>query len=107
MGGILIYLLKLVPYGVGFGAVLFFMGMNHTIRMPVSEAYIMGQTTSRYRSTVYGIYYFSMTETGAALAPVMGHLIDNLGFHTCFTIVSVAIVAVTLICSVFLWGSQD
>lgn len=36
IGGILVYLLKVTPYGVGFSAVLFFIGINNALRMPVS-----------------------------------------------------------------------
>jgi len=105
--GFVIYLLNLAPYGLGIGALLLILGIAMYIRMPVSESYIMGQTAERNRSTVYGIYYFSMQEAGAVFAPVLGILIDNFGFHFSFTIASVAVVAVTIICSVFLWGSWD
>ncbi len=116
--GTLIYLLNLVPYGwgignlffingLGIGALLLVFGANNFIRMPVSEVYIMGQTPVRYRSTIYGIYYFGMQEAGAVFAPALGYLIDNFGFHTGFTVASITLVAVTLVCSVFLWGSRD
>lgn len=107
IGGILVYLLKVVPYGVGFSAVLFFIGINNALRMPVSKAFIMGQTTARNRSTIYGVYYFAVQETGAVFAPIMGSLIDNLGFPTCFTIASAAGIGITLIYSVFLWGHSE
>ena len=77
--------------------VAFVYGMAMYTRMPVSEAYIIGQTTERNRSLVYGIYYFSMTESSAILAPLMGYLIDNHGFSFCFTLASVAVAVVTLI----------
>ena len=77
------------------------------IRMPVSEAYIFGQTPKRHRSTVFGIYYFASMESGAVLTPVIGYLIDNIGAYTSFTIASAATVAVTLLWSVCLWGSWD
>ena len=66
----------------------------------------MSQTPPHRRSIVYGVYYFAMQEAGAVFAPVLGYLIDNFGFHTTFTIVGFTVVAVTLVCSVFLWGSR-
>jgi MFS family permease len=107
ISGILVYTLRLVPWGLGFGAVLFLIGINNSLRMPVSEAFIIGQTTARSRSTIYGIYYFAMQEASAVFAPIMGSLIDNLGFPACFTIASSVGIAITLICSVFLWGAQN
>ena len=107
IAGPVIYLLNLVPYGLGIGALLIIIGMVMYIRMPASEAYVISQTPERYRSTILGIYYFSSMEAGGLLTPVMGSLIDQLGFYPSFSIASVAVVAVTLACSVFLWGSRD
>ncbi len=82
-------------------------GHNHVCPIAGVEAYIIGQTTERNRSTVYGIFYFSMTESGAVLAPIMGLIIDHFGFYNGFTIASVAIAVVVLACSPFLRGSRD
>jgi FSR family fosmidomycin resistance protein-like MFS transporter len=102
-----IYLLNIASYGMGIFALLCIIGITTFVRLPVSEAYIIGQTTERNRSTVYGIYYFSMTESGAVLAPIMGLIVDHFGFHNGFIVATVAIVAVVLACSPFLRGSQD
>ncbi len=75
--------------------------------MPASESYIIGQAPERHRSMVYSIYYFAGMEGSAILTPVMGFFIDRFGFYSSFTIAGIAVVAVTLICSVFLWGKQD
>jgi FSR family fosmidomycin resistance protein-like MFS transporter len=107
IAGAAIYMLNLASYGLGIFAILFIIGITTFVRLPVSESYIIGQTTEQNRSKVYGIYYFSMTETGAVFAPIIGSLIDYLGFYTSFTIASIAIVVVVLVCSVFLWGRQD
>ncbi|MDH4270029.1 MAG: MFS transporter [Dehalococcoidia bacterium] len=107
ISGAAIYLLNLAPYGLASGSLFFILGITTFVRLPVSEAYIMGQTTERNRSTVYGIYYFSMTESGAVLAPIMGLIIDHFGFYNGFTIASVAIAVVVLACSPFLRSSRD
>lgn len=107
ISGAVIFLLKLAPYGWGIGVLMLFLGMGTFMRMPVSEAYIIGQTTERHRSMIYGIYYFSMTETGAIFAPIMGHFIDNYGFDTSFTGASIIIFAMTLLCAFFLRGSRN
>ncbi len=46
-------------------------------------------------------------EMGAVLAPGMGYLIDHLGFQTSFNIAAGVMLAIMLICSVFLRGSRD
>ena len=107
IAGPVIYLLNLVPYGLGFGAVLVFIGMIIYIRMPVSEAYIVDQTSKRHRSSILGIYYFGTMEGTGVLTPVIGYLIDQFGFYSSFTIASTALVAVTLVCSIWLWASRD
>jgi MFS family permease len=107
ISGAAIYLLTLAPYGLVSGSLFLILGITTFVRLPVSEAYIIGQTTERNRSTIYGIYYFSMTESGAVLAPIMGLIVDRFGFHNGFTIATVAIVVVVLACSPFLRGSRD
>jgi MFS family permease len=104
--GIFIYLLEFVPWGLGFGAVLLFMGISNTMRLPVAEAFIIDQTMVKNRSMIYGIYYFTMGGTGAVFAPVMGHVIDNWGYYTCFNVAAAASVVVTLACAVFLRGGE-
>ena len=106
MVGPVIYLLNLAPYGIGIGALLVLIGVFMYVRMPLSEAYILGQTSERYRSTILGIYYFSSMEGGGVLTPVMGYLIDNFGFSTSFTIAGAVVLGVTLVCSIFLWGDR-
>ena len=113
ISGILVFSVQFASLGVTFGAILLLMGINNAFRMPSSEAFIMAQTSSRYRSTIYGVYYFTMQYTGAVFAPIMGYLIDhpasgfNNGFAFCFTIAGTTTVIVTLICSLFLRGSQE
>lgn len=105
--GPVIYLLNLVSYSLGIGALLLIIGIVMYIRMPASESYIIGQAPERRRSMVYGIYYFAGMEAGGILTPVMGSFIDRFGFYSSFTIAGIAVVAMTLICSVFLWGRRD
>jgi len=107
IAGPIIYLLNLAPYGWGIPAVLLAIGMARHLPMPVSEAYIIGQTSERNRSTILGIYYFGSRGGPGVITPVLGYLIDRLGFHTSFTIVGAAMVILTLGCSIFLWGSRD
>ncbi len=109
MIGPVIYLLNLVPYGpqgIGIRALLVLIGIFIYVRMPVSEAYIIGQTSERNRSTILGLYFLSSMEGGGLLTPVMGYLIDNFGFYTSFSIAGAIILGVTFICSIFLWGDR-
>ncbi len=107
ISGPVIYLLSLASSSLGIGALLLIIGIAMYIRMPAAESYIIGQAPKRHRSTIYGIYYSVGMEAGAILTPVMGYFIDRFGFYSSFTIASIAVVVVTLICSVFLWGKQD
>jgi len=107
IAGPIIYLLNLAPYGLGIGVVLVLIGMILYIRMPVSESYIISHTSERHRSTVLGLYYFGSLEGAGVLTPIMGYLIDQLGFYLSFTITGAALVAVTVVCAIFLRGSPD
>ena len=107
INGFLIYLMPFAGWGLGFFAILFFIGLNNALRWPVSEVFIMEQTSSRYRSTLFGVYYFTMHYTGAIFAPIMGSIIDRWGFDVCFTIASGTVVVVTAVCALFMRGSQS
>lgn len=107
IGGPVIFALNIVSYGWGFFALLVTIGLISYVRMPVSESYIVGQTTAQKRSTVLGIYYFGTIEGGGALTPVIGYLIDRLGFFPSFTIAGAFLLLVTSVCSIWLWGSRD
>jgi len=107
LSGPIIYLLTVVPYGLPFWVMLVIMGTLGFTRMPASEAFIVSHTSERRRATVFGIYYFTSREIGGVLSPVMGNLIDRFGFRSSFSIVGATTVAVTLLCSVFLWGNRD
>ncbi len=107
--GPVIYLFTLTPYGpfgISIGALLVFMGAVMYVRLPVSEAYIVGQSPARYRSTILGIYYFSNMEGSGVLTPILGYLIDNFGFYLTFTVVGAVQLVSTVICAIFLWGDR-
>jgi MFS family permease len=104
--GFLIYLIPFAGWGFAFFALLFFIGLNNALRWPVAEVFIMEQTSLRHRSTLFGVYYFTMHYTGAVFAPIMGSIIDRWGFDICFTLSGGAVVAVTAVCGIFMKGSR-
>ncbi len=105
--GILIYALQFVTLGFSLYTVLFFMGLNMAVRMPVSEVFIMGQSPARHRSTIFGVYYSTMHYTGAIFTPVIGYLIQQWGFNVCFSISATVVTAVAVIGSFFIWDAKD
>jgi len=107
ISGPVIYLMSLAPFGWSLSAVLIIIGAVMHIPMPVSEAYIVGHTLERRRSTVLGIYFFLARGGPGIITPVLGYIIDHSSFYAAFTVVGVALVVVTLGCAIFLWGSRD
>jgi MFS family permease len=106
VSGMLIYLLKLPTLGMGFYVLLFFLGLNRAMRFPVTEVFIMGQTTPKHRSMIYGIYYFTMQYTGAIFAPIIGNLIDHYGFDFCFNVISASVISLAVMTSFFIWDAR-
>ena len=86
---------------------LVIIGITMYIRMPIAESYIVSKTSERHRSSILGIYYFGNMEGVGVMTPVIGYLIDRFGFYLSFTIIGAALVAVTLVCSIWLRGSRD
>ncbi len=107
IAGPVVYLLSLVSHAVAFGALIFILGIITYVRMPVSESYIVGQTTLRNRSTVLGIYYFGTQEGAGILTPVIGYLIDDSGFHYVFTVSGTSVILVALLCSIWFWARSN
>jgi len=107
LGGIFIFLLRIVPFGIPFYALLLFMGINSYLRMPVTEAFIMGQTPPQHRSTIYGIYYLTGQEASAIFTMfVTGPLIDKMGFSFIFAVASGISIVMTIITAAFIWDGD-
>ena len=102
LAGPAIYLLNLVSYGWTMVLVVMVIGMCMDMRMPVSEAYVIGHTTERNRSTLLGIYYFMSRGGPGIVTPVLGYLIDRFGFGTGFTVTGAVMFTVVLVCALFL-----
>lgn len=107
ISGLVIFGINAFSLGFWFYAMLFVMGMNMAIRMPVTEVFIMGQTPAKHRSTIFGVYYFTMQYTGAVFAPVMGELIQRFGFSAMFTFSALAVTGISLVTSVLIWDAKD
>ena len=107
LAGPIIFLFNHAPSRWGIILLLLAIGMIIYVRMPVSEVYIIRQTPPRNQSAVLGLYFFGSMEGGGLLAPGMGYLIDHLGFYYSFTIAGASLLLVTLLSSIWLWGSRD
>jgi FSR family fosmidomycin resistance protein-like MFS transporter len=107
ISGLLIFGIRSAALGFGFYTLLFVMGLNMAIRMPVTEVFIMGQTPARYRATIYGVYYFTMQYTGAIFAPIMGTLIEKYTYGTMFFYSAITVTAVSVITSFFIADAKN
>jgi MFS family permease len=109
LGGLLIFWLRWsTDINFAFFLLLFIMGANSAIRMPVTEVFIMGQTPAKNRATIYGIYYFTMQYTGAIFAPVYGWLVPKYySYEQVFLFSAVAVTAVSAVTSFFFWDAKE
>ncbi|MEW6667372.1 MAG: MFS transporter [Thermodesulfobacteriota bacterium] len=102
IAGPAVFLLTVLPFGWTLGALLLLFGVIIYTRMSAAESFIIHQTPAGIRSTILGIYYFTAMEGSGVFTPVVGYLIDNLGFTKAFAAVGCALLAATLICSFWL-----
>jgi MFS family permease len=107
LSGALIYLFRLVTLGPTLYALLFFQGLNNTIRMPVTEVFIMSQAPAKHRSKIYGVYYSTMQYTGAIFVLPGGFLLQKYGFDTMFTAAAIGVTIVAIITALFIWDAKD
>jgi MFS family permease len=107
ISGLIIFGIKSTVLGFGFYLMLFIMGLNMAIRMPVTEVFIMSQTPAKNRSTIFGVYYSTMQYTGAIFAPIMARLVEHFSYQTMFTFSAFAVTAVAVVTSLFYWDAKD
>ena len=105
ISGPAIYLLNHVSLGMSLYFVLLLMGIAMHAGMPVVESYIIGHVSPQKRSTVLGIYYM-VSRGGAAIAFLLGYLIDKYQFFITLSGVSIAMLAVAIVGMALLWGKR-
>jgi len=103
----LIYLLGVVPNILALIAVIIVIGILIYTREPVSEAYIIGHAPEHRRSTILGVYFFASQEVSGLLTPVVGILIDRVGFSSSFTLASITLAVIAAVCIVFIWRARE
>jgi predicted MFS family arabinose efflux permease len=103
VAGPLLYVVSLVPNGWAFVPVLVAIGVVNMARAPSAETYFVTQIPANRRATILGIYFFAGAELAGLMTPLVGRLIDKYGFSPVLTWSAVAVVSLTLICTLFLW----
>ena len=106
IGGTAMYLLNLAPSVFGIGAILVIMGIALYFNTTAAQTYIVDQVSERHHSMALGIYFFGNMEGSGILTPVLGYLIDRLGFRPSFAISGITVCAMALVCSIFLWANR-
>jgi len=98
---------------LGFGSswwllplALLALGACMYVAMPVTEAYVISNVSNRHSTSIIGVYYFLSRGGPALLLPVIGKLLDTHSFSVAFTVIGGALFAVSLICSLLLWGTK-
>lgn len=103
----LIYLIGVVPNMLALIAAMIVSGIFSYTRGPTSEAYIIGHTPERRHSTILGVYFFANAEVSGLLTPVVGILIDRVGFSSSFSLVSITLAVIVAVCTVFMWRARE
>ncbi|MFC1909202.1 MFS transporter [Chloroflexota bacterium] len=106
LAGPLVYLFGLAPNVTILAALMVAIGIVSTTRMPTSESYISGNSPPHRRATLLGLYFFAGQESPGLLTPVIGNLIDRVGFQSTFTIAAAVTGAAMVVCTLFLWRNR-
>jgi MFS family permease len=105
ISGLIIFVVRWVPYGPGLFVLLLISGINMYMGSPVSEAFIMGQTSAKNRSFIYGIYY-AVGLLGSLFVPLIGALTSSVGYQQTFMVAGAISMVVTLVGGSILWTSR-
>jgi ACS family glucarate transporter-like MFS transporter len=106
LAGPLLFVIKFVPNVALFVIVLLLIGGMNMTRMPTSESFLVSNVPERRRSTILGIYFFAGAETAGVLTPFVGKIIDTSGFDLVFTIASISLLTIAVVCSILLWRAR-
>ena len=82
-------------------------GACQYVAMPVTEAYVIGSTSTRNRSAILGIYYFASRGGPGLLTPIIGNLIDTQGYGRAFGATGAVLLGIAIVCSLLFWGTKD
>lgn len=107
LSGVAIFGFKFVSLGWGLYLMLFLQGLIMSLRMPVTEVFIMSQAPAKHRSKIFGIYYSTMQYTGAIFVLPGGYLLEKYGFDTMFTWAAVGVTIVAIITAFFIFDAKD
>jgi FSR family fosmidomycin resistance protein-like MFS transporter len=105
--GVFLYSFKFVELGFSLYLVLFLLGLNMAVNMPVTEVFLMAQAPARHRSKLFGVYYSTMHYTGAIFALPSGYLIERLGFDAIFTWSAIVVGTTAIITSLLIFDAKD
>ncbi len=98
----LIYLIGVVPNTAMLVVVMVVIGLVTNTRMPTSESYIFGNVPAHRRATILGFYFFAGAEISGLLTPVVGYLIDEIGFYNTVSAISGSLAVIVLTCALFM-----
>ncbi len=99
----LIYLMGISPNVGVLIALMIATGIVSMVRMPTSESFIAGNTPDHRRSTMLGIYFFAGTGAAGPLAPLVGNMIDRIGYQATFAYAAAVMAAITAVSALFIW----
>ncbi|MBN1643718.1 MAG: MFS transporter [Dehalococcoidales bacterium] len=106
VAGPAIYLLSVVPNIWIVPIILLIAGICMYVVMPVTESYIISQTSSDKRSTVLGIYY-TISRGGPIISSLIGGIIAVSGFNTAFGILGISLFLISLTATIFLGKNRN
>jgi len=106
IGGPIIYLLTILPFGFTFYVLMILTGVVIFIRMPVSESFLVGEVNVKLRSTILGIYFFASSLSGGLVTPVMGRIADKINFKTAFRITGIFLFTAVALCMILLLAER-
>jgi len=98
----LLYLIGVVPNVAMLVVVMVAIGLVTNTRMPASESYIFGNIPARRRATILGFYFFAGAEVAGLLTPVVGYLIDEIGFYKSVSVISGSLAVIVVACSLYM-----
>ncbi len=97
LSGPAIMLLGITRSWIVLAVIMVFQAVVMFSRMVVSETYFVTYVPLKWKSTILGIYYFAGMEGSGILTPILGRVIDGVGFSWAFTAMGLSLSIVCVV----------
>lgn len=103
IAGPAMYLLSNLQFNIALVAVFILLGCLGNMREATMQTFLMDNTPSRVRSTVFGIYFGIGQEGSSLMQPFVGDIMDVTGIYSVYNSFAIASLVISALAALVIW----